>query len=57
MAMGDYKPTDQALDFFKEVSALIDEQLNQLKRIFEEDIPMFNNLVKEKAINAVILKE
>ena len=57
MATGDYKPTDQALDFFKEVSALIDEQLNQLKRIFEEDIPMFNNLVKEKAINAVILKE
>lgn len=57
MAMGDYKPTDQAVAFLKEVSSLIDEQLSALDKILKEDILMFNNLVREKSIDAIILKE
>ncbi|MDH5474094.1 MAG: glycosyl hydrolase [Cyclobacteriaceae bacterium] len=57
MAMGDYKPTDQAVAFLKEVSGLIDDQLSALDKILKEDISMFNNLVREKSIDAVILKE
>ncbi|MDH5366767.1 MAG: glycosyl hydrolase [Cyclobacteriaceae bacterium] len=57
MAMGDYKPTDQAVAFLKEVTGLIDEQLLALDKILKEDISMFNNLVKEKSIDAIILKE
>ena len=57
LAMGDYKPTDQAIAFLKEVSGQIDEQLVALDKIFKEDISMFNQLVKESAIDAVIIKE
>ena len=55
LAMGDYKPTNQAVDFLKEISALIDEQLAKLDKILQEDVSVFNNLVREKSIDAVIL--
>ncbi|WP_422362030.1 WD40/YVTN/BNR-like repeat-containing protein [Reichenbachiella sp.] len=53
---GDYQPTDQAVAFMKEVSGLIDEQLEKLDVILTEDIAMFNRLVKENAVDAVIIK-
>lgn len=55
MQTGDYKPTDQALEYKKEVISLIDIELDKLRSIFEEDIPAFNLLVKEKAIDAVVV--
>jgi len=57
IAMGDYKPTDQAYAFLKDVSVLIDTQLTELSKILKDDISMFNNLVREKSIDAVILSE
>jgi|GEM_PF-6281743 len=55
--MGDYKPTDQAYGFLKDVSAEIDSQLSALKIILKDDISMFNKLVREKSIDAVILSD
>ncbi|GIV36810.1 MAG: hypothetical protein KatS3mg032_1189 [Cyclobacteriaceae bacterium] len=40
-----------------ELTAQIDEQLKALERIFKEEIPAFNALVKAKNIDAVILKD
>ncbi len=57
MAMGDYKPTAQAIAFKNEVSSKIDNQLNQLSKIFDEEIPAFNSMVKEKQVDAVIIGE
>lgn len=55
-AMGDYKPTDQAVAFKKEITAEIDKELNKLKVIFEIDIPAFNKMVKQKDVDAVIIE-
>ncbi len=57
MAMGDYKPTQQAREFKREVSSRIDAELSKLSKIFDEEIPKFNALVKSQSIDAVILSE
>ncbi len=53
--MGDFKPTDQDIAFKREVSQRIDHDLKQLKSVFEDDIPAFNKLVREKSIDAIII--
>ncbi|MDN5215422.1 glycosyl hydrolase [Fulvivirgaceae bacterium BMA12] len=53
--MGDFKPTDQDIAFKKEVTQRIDHDLKQLKSVFEDDIPAFNKLVREKSIDAIII--
>jgi photosystem II stability/assembly factor-like uncharacterized protein len=54
---GDFKPTDQALVFKAEIIAEINKHLDVLKVIFKEDIPAFNNLVKQKNIDSVTLSD
>lgn len=52
----DYKPTEQVKAVFREVNGKIDEQLNSLNKIFTEQIPKFNELVRRKSINAVSME-
>ncbi len=54
---GNYPPTDQAIAVKNELTAKIDEQLEQYKKIIETDLPAFNALVKSKAVDAIILKK
>lgn len=54
---GDFPPTDQAVAFLREVSGLIDEQLDQLNDVLIKDIAMFNRLVKEQSVDAIIIKQ
>ena len=53
----DYKPTAQVRAVYQEVTAQIDEQLSTLKRIFEEEVPKFNEMVRQKSISAVSLTD
>jgi hypothetical protein len=53
--MSDFKPTKQSLSFQKEVSSQIDAQLSQWKEILEKEVPAFNELVRQKAVDAIIL--
>jgi photosystem II stability/assembly factor-like uncharacterized protein len=53
----DYKPTEQVRAVYREVTAKIDAQLTALNKVFDEQIPRFNELVKQKSINAVTLSE
>ncbi|MFI5135421.1 MAG: WD40/YVTN/BNR-like repeat-containing protein, partial [Chitinophagales bacterium] len=53
----DSKPTKQSFDAFNDVSARIDVQLAKLKKILDEQIPAFNQMVEEKKIPAVNLKK
>ena len=55
--IGDFKPTDQALAFQKEVTALIDEQLDKLKVIMTEQVAEFNQAVYAAKIDAIQLDE
>ena len=56
MAVGDFRPTDSAIEFKKEVSVKIDEQLNKLAKIYQLGIPQFNQKVKELDWNPVEVK-
>lgn len=53
---GNFKPTSQDIAFKKEVTQKIDGELQKLKSLFEKDIPAFNQMVKEKSIDAVIIE-
>ena len=54
---GNFRPTDQMIAFKKEITAEIDAQLAALDKIFKQEVPAFNALVKQKNIDAVVLKD
>jgi photosystem II stability/assembly factor-like uncharacterized protein len=54
--MSDFAPTAQSEAFRKEVTAKIDAELAKWKNIQQNNIPELNTLVKEKSVDAVILK-
>ncbi len=52
----DYKPTQQVKDVHKEIVEKIDVQLNDLKKVMNEKVPKFNEMIKQKQINAVTIE-
>jgi len=54
--MSDFAPTAQSEAFRKEVTAKIDMELAKWKAIQMSEIPELNTLIKEKSVDAVILK-
>ncbi len=57
VGFGDYPPTRQAKQVKDELVAKIDAQLAIFRKVKNEQLPEFNKMVKEKEIDAVILKE
>ncbi|MBO3700456.1 glycosyl hydrolase [Roseivirga sp. E12] len=54
---GEWRPTAQAETVRVELTRQIDTQLATLKGLMENDLPAFNQLVKDKSVDAIILKE
>ena len=54
---GDYPPTAQAYEVRDELEAQIDEELEKFKKVKAMMIPAFNDLVKSKQIDAIIMKK
>lgn len=54
---GDFGPTAQAIAVSQQLLAAIDGELEKLNQIWETDLPAFNRLVREQAIDAVVLKK
>jgi photosystem II stability/assembly factor-like uncharacterized protein len=54
---GNSAPARQVREAFAELSAQADIQLNKLKKIIEEDLPAFNQLIREKALPVIGLKK
>ena len=54
---GDYPPTDQMIQVRDEITKRIDEQLTNFEAIKNGDLPKFNQMVKDKAVDAIILKK
>ncbi len=54
-AMGDNRPTDQAVQVRDQLVQAIDAQLAALARILTQDLPAFNELAKTEGVPAVIL--
>ncbi|HYC83894.1 MAG TPA: glycosyl hydrolase [Chryseosolibacter sp.] len=53
----DFKPTDQVKAVFTEITSKIDEQLTALNAIFKDQVPKFNQLVRQKNINALTFSD
>jgi hypothetical protein len=56
VGMGDFKPTESAIEFSKEVTARIDKHLGALNEILETKIRDFNDLVQANNVKAVKLE-
>ena len=53
--IGDFRPTDQAVAFKDEVTALIDAELARFERIKSTDIPELNRMIKQQQVDAIVL--
>lgn len=49
----DNKPTDQSVDVFNELSALLDEQLQKMEQTLKTELPRLNAALKREKIDAV----
>ena len=49
----DFRPTEQVKAVYKEITEKIDEQLNLLNKVMSDKVPKFNELVKQKQVNAI----
>lgn len=49
-------PSKQSKEVYAELSSQADAQLNKLKKIVGEDIPKFNQLIREKSLNVIGVK-
>ncbi len=51
--IGDYKPTDQSYEVFKELSGRLDKQFGELDSVFSIDLTAFNKLLSRKKLEPV----
>ncbi len=49
----DFRPTEQVKAVYKEITEKIDDQLNLLNKVMTDKVPKFNDLVKQKQVNAI----
>ncbi|MCG8412957.1 MAG: hypothetical protein MI746_01960 [Pseudomonadales bacterium] len=54
---GNYRPTNQAVAVRDELVTDIDSELERFAQIVNEELPLFNNLVREQSIPAVWLED
>ena len=56
-ASGNSAPAKQVREAFAELSLQANVQLDKLKKILDEDLPAFNQLIREKALPLIGLKK
>ncbi len=54
---GHYAPTAQSETVRVELTKQIDDELAKLKSIMDNDLPAFNALVKQKSVDAIVIKK
>lgn len=54
-SIGDFKPTDQSIEFKNEIVKLIDAELSKIYSIFDNDVKKLNKKVKQSDIDLINL--
>ena len=54
--IGSYRPTQQAIDFKNEINQLIDKELSKLYVLFDLNVKILNQKVRESKIDLIIVK-
>jgi len=57
MRTGNEAPTAQAISVKNELTVLINEQLEAFNVILEKDVPKFNDMMRQRSVDAIILDE
>jgi photosystem II stability/assembly factor-like uncharacterized protein len=57
MRTSDFPPTDQAFAVRDEMVGKIDVQLAEFKKVKEVMVPQLNNMIRDKALDVIIIKE
>jgi len=57
LANGEYPPTSQMYQVKKEMTEAIDAELNKYSKVKSDMLPKFNQMVKQKAIDAIVLEK
>lgn len=57
LSAGEFPPTEQAYSVQKEMTDAINKELQTFQKIKAEDLPKFNQLVKSKSVDAIVLKK
>jgi photosystem II stability/assembly factor-like uncharacterized protein len=57
VGVGDNRPTDQAEQVRRELTQQIDEELSKLRRVLSEDLPKFNELLRQKKVPGVFVDD
>ncbi|MEL6721005.1 MAG: hypothetical protein AAFP82_20045, partial [Bacteroidota bacterium] len=57
LANGEYPPTSQMYQVKDEMTKAIDAELNKYSKVKSDMLPKFNQLVKEKAIDAIVIEK
>jgi len=57
LGSGEYPPTEQAYAVKKELVEQIDAELKKFEKVKTEMIPAFNKMIRDKSIEAIILKK
>lgn len=55
-SVGDFRPTEAAYAVKAEMDAAIDAELARYRRILAEDVPAFNRMIRDRAIDAIVPK-
>ncbi len=56
-AIGNYRPTEQAVDVRDDITRRIDAELAALRRILDTDLPALNHMIREAEVPAILLEE
>lgn len=54
-SIGDFRPTDQSIEFKNEITVLIDAELAKIYNVFEKDVKALNKKVKQSDIELINL--
>jgi hypothetical protein len=53
VSAGDHRPTEQAVQLHKELTAQIDRELGKLRKVLDDDLPRLNDLLARKKVPAI----
>jgi photosystem II stability/assembly factor-like uncharacterized protein len=56
-AVGDVRPTKQSYEAKEDLTKRIDVQLSEYKRVRDTELPKFNEMIRQKAVDPIMIKK
>ncbi|HET9825557.1 MAG TPA: hypothetical protein VFP87_09485, partial [Chitinophagaceae bacterium] len=56
-ASGNMAPSRQVKEAYADIAAQCDAALNKLRRVFDQDVPAFNEMIRQKTLPVIGVKK